>query len=111
VVVRRRGGLVPGAVLDLERSEALTVAYFEGPGFEPVERGVILGAGRRQDAWLFVPTAARAAGSRDWDIRAWQATEKRRQLALVRRWMAEYGGRTLETAEIPWRVRRRLARS
>jgi hypothetical protein len=111
VVVRRRGGRVRGGLFDLDRKEALTVAFFEGPGFVPARRGVLLEDGARVDAWLFLPATPRAAGRQAWDLSRWQAIRKGRLIPVVRRWRGEYGARTLKSPEISWRVRRMLARS
>ena len=110
VLVRRSGGRVRGhLVMGLDRAALLPVAHFEGPDYEPRRALTVDGSSRRQVAWIFIGSGPRLASAESWDLRRWQHSGKARLLPQLRRWMAESGATTLESSDVRWHIRRRIA--
>lgn len=111
VLVRRRGGLVPGVLVEgLDYEALLAMAHFEGKEYEPRRALTIDRHGRRVTAWLFLPNRLRLATDRSWDLHRWRRSGKRLLLRQVRRWMLSYGADQLQSPDVRWHVRRQIRR-
>ncbi len=109
VLVRRRGGFLPGLLVEGMTYEALlAIAHFEGQEYEPRRALIIDRNGRRVTAWLFLPNHPRLATDRSWDLHRWRNSGKHLLLRQLRRWNLSYGADRLQSPDVRWHVRRQI---
>jgi hypothetical protein len=86
IILQAPGEHVPGvvtSVLDADAVERLT--RYEGPGYGLYDCQPVLEDGSAVPARVFQPTERLAADDAEWDLAAWQATEKSKWLSMLRR--------------------------
>ena len=112
VLVPCPSGRVKGYLADgLDLQGLARAAYFEGAKYHPVQRAVRDSSGQWKTAWLFLPVTPRHHANRTrWSLLRWQRQHKRRVLSMTKRWMAEFGARSLVGSDLSWQGRRTLRR-
>ncbi|MCG8360311.1 MAG: gamma-glutamylcyclotransferase [Kiloniellales bacterium] len=109
VLVRRPGSRVRGHLAQgLDARGVLLMAHFEGTEYLPRPTTVIDRLGARHRAWLFLPSHNRHVSRASWRLEHWRLLDKRRLMPSIERWFSQYGAGTLESQDVPWRVRRWL---
>ena len=109
VVRRCSGGRVAGALAgSLGREALMRIGHFEGQDYVPVRLQVSASDGRPTWAWVYMAQLTGIAAGRTWTLRGWQTRSKTALLPKLKRWSKEFGAETLQSADIPWHVRRRI---
>jgi hypothetical protein len=84
LVVRRRGAVLPGILMDLPGRAAARISAYEGPEYRRVRRTVGTGAGRSVSAEIFLPIARARASRVKWDLDLWRVGSRRRRRSFHR---------------------------
>lgn len=105
VLSEQPGAEAPGVLLrGVDREGAARLSYFEddGTNYDVVKKTVFTCAGKRQEAWLFIPTGRLPLDGEDWDFEVWKRRKRADFLRLAAAAMAALQPRDLDCYRLAW---------